>query len=82
MSKTKCEPPDLDAAVCFIEASNMEKARAVEANGALCVAVDISRAVSLIDISKTAREFSGDEAGDAYLNQARLLLLSLIGIEP
>lgn len=61
--------------------TNMGYARAVEANGALCVAIDISRAVSLIDTSKTARTASGDEMGDAYLDKARDLLLSLIGVK-
>ena len=78
----KPEPPDIDAAVRAIEASNMEMARAVTDNGAQCVAVDISRAISLIDISKSARVHSGNEAGDAYLDHARELLLSLIGIAP
>ena len=60
--------------------TNMDYARAVEAHGALDVAITISKTISLIDVSKTARSASGDEIGDAYLNDVREMLLELIGI--
>lgn len=69
------EPPSTPSS------TNMDYARAVEAHGALDVAITISKAISLLDVSKTARSASGDEMGDAYLNDARTMLLGLIGIE-
>lgn len=77
----KLEPPNIDEAVKAIEASIMEKARYVKSVGSWAIAADISKAISLLDISRTARSTGNPTAADAYADRARLLLLGLLGIK-
>lgn len=72
---------DLAEATKYIKVSRMEKAQYLEEVGALAIAHDLSKVVQLLDHSKIVRIAAGPEAADAMLDQARGLLLSLMGIE-
>lgn len=65
-----------------IEASMMDRARYVTETGSLAVATDITKAVSLIDVSRTARAAGDLGTAEHSLDRARALLLALIGIFP
>jgi len=73
---------DIAAAAKTIEASELEKAAYLREIGTLTIAKNVSKAIALLDISKTARAVTGNAAGDAYLDQARELLLKLLGVIP
>jgi len=73
---------DLARAVAEVEAALATKAARLDELDPIVLAERLSKAVSLIDISKTARAVTGNAAGDAYLDQARELLLKLLGVIP
>lgn len=77
----KCEPPNLAEAVKAVDMNQMEQARYVESVGAVAIATDIRKAISLIDASKTIRTIGNIDDANEMLYQARSLLLRLIGIE-
>ena len=62
----------------FLQAlgDEMDHARYVD----LTLAVDITKAVSLIDTSRTARSVGDEGSAESALDQARRLLLALVGI--
>ena len=64
------------------DATYVERACHVNATGALAVAIDITKAISLIDVSNTARRAGDEGSATAALDRARHLLLALIGIVP
>ena len=79
----RCPPitfEDLDRSTKEVQASVMEKAQHLDKVGSLAIATNLTKAVALIDISKTARANTGNAAGDAYLEQARELMLGLLNI--
>lgn len=81
MDNRKCPPitkADIDRSVEEVQASLMEKARFVESVGAIAIAADVSKAISLIDISFTARAAGDGGSADNALSHARALLFALI----
>lgn len=65
-----------------IDSTLMDRARYVTETGSLAVATDITKAVSLIDVSRTARAAGDLGTAEHSLDRARALLLALIGIFP
>lgn len=61
-----------------VQASNLEMARYVDQVGTLAVAIDVSKAVSLIDISRHARAAGDLGSAEHALDDARRLLVALI----
>lgn len=81
----KCPPitkADIDQGVREIQKTTMERARYVHEVGPLAVAIDLTKAISLMDIAKTMRSVGNGEAADATLERARNLMLDLLGIKP
>ena len=70
---------DLDKMVAQIEGSMADKERSLQEITNKDLANALLRAVSLIDVYRTARE-AGDESADMYLENSRRLLLALMGI--
>ncbi len=78
----ECPPitiADLHRSVEEVRAALEVKARHLDGIDTAAIAERISKAVSLIDISKTARAAINNASGDAYLEQAREILLRLLG---
>ncbi len=80
----KCPPitaGDIQKAVYDITMSRMEKARHLKSVGELTVAHDLSKVVQLLDVSKTVRGIGNGDGADALIEQARELILDLLGIK-
>jgi hypothetical protein len=72
---------DIARGAADIQKAVMEQARHVEEVGGLVIAIDLHKAISLITTSRYARRV-GDECGaEERLDDARDLMLRLLGIE-
>jgi hypothetical protein len=70
---------DIEAMVAQIDGTRTKRENALRETSNRDMVVILERVVSLIDVHKTARD-AGDDGADLYLENARRMVLGLMGV--